>query len=244
MKKILIYLLGIGFILLLIASCSKPASPQYTTVTDYDGNIYKVFKIGNQYWMDANLRVKHYADGTPLINLYKLSPSPPHITTSDTARAYCLWQGTDTSYIYDFGLYYNWAAAMRGNASSNASPSGVQGPCPNGYHIPSDAEWQTLINYLGSSAVAGGPMKGFAYWEGGNVGYNYQNASGFNGLPAGFLQSNGLYVWRDFDGFFWTSTMRDSIHANVILLSSGSASAVDSLFNIGSAVSCRCLQNY
>jgi uncharacterized protein (TIGR02145 family) len=243
MKKIFAILLVMAFILGSVTSCKKNNAPQYTTVTDRDGNIYKVFKIGNQYWMDANLRTKHYADGTLLTNLYKTTPAPGHITVSDTATAYTEWQGQDTSYIYDLGLYYNWAAVMRGSASSNASPSGVQGPCPNGFHVPSDAEWQTLISYLGGGATAGGPLKGGAYWEGGNAGYSYQNASGFNALPAGYLASTGLFAWRDFNGYFWTTTAHDSANANVIILTSSSTGVVDTFYNIGSAVSCRCLQN-
>jgi len=241
MKKAFVYLSALSFILLLIGSCKKTNAPQYTTVTDYEGHIYKVFKIGNQYWMNANMRVEHYADGSPLVNLYK--GSPPHITNSDTARAYYLWQGTDTSYIYDFGLYYNWSAATRGGVSSNASPSGVQGLCPNGFHIPSDAEWQTLINFLGGSAMAGGPMKGFSYWEGGNTGYGFQTASGFNSLPAGYCDSTGLFYQRDYDAYYWSTSTTDSTHARIIIVSYGSTSVVDTFYNIKGAVSCRCLQN-
>lgn len=243
MKKMFTYLAFIGMGLLLLASCSKNNPPQFTTVTDYDGNIYRIYKIGTQSWMVGNLATTHYADGTPMVNACK------HPTLiNDSTYAYYFWQNCDTSYLYDFGLYYSWAAIMRGAASSNASPSGVQGPCPNGFHVPSDAEWQTLITYLGGTAKAGGAMKGYQYWEAAEAGYEYSNASGFNALPAGYGQpypvNTHLWSYRDFDAYIWSSTLVDSADVHAMFITSNSAGAVDSTMNSADLFSCRCLQNY
>ncbi len=141
-------------------------------VTDYDGNVYKTVKIGGQTWMAENLKCVHYSDGT-LVESF----------------AY----GNDTVNVRTYGRLYRWAAAMKGAASSNSVPSGVQGASPVGWHIPSDAEWQVLINNLGEDAVAGGKLKeaGTVHWVSPNTGAT--NESKFTALPSG---------WFDFTGEF------------------------------------------
>jgi uncharacterized protein (TIGR02145 family) len=237
MRRVLLPLLAVGFVLLLLDSCQKSAPPQYTTITDYDGHIYKIIKIGNQYWMMANLRTTHYADGTPLIK-----GNGSHNPATFSSTAYFNWLSTDSTTLDDLGLYYTWAAVMNGAPSSSSSPSGVQGPCPKGFHVPSVAEYQTLFDFLGGASKAGGLMKGFQYWEGGNAGYDALNACGFTALPAGFItpeQNAGRDGWA----YIWTATAVDNATARYIFLQNISPVAVDSSINIQNALSCRCLQN-
>lgn len=117
--------------------------PGMPTVTDVDGNVYNTVKIGDQCWMRENLRTTHFSDGTAILADSTLSYTEPH---------YCDYSASGIP-LPERGYLYNWSAAMRSAASSNAVPSGVQGVCPLGWHLPSDAELTQLSNYV-SSQVA------------------------------------------------------------------------------------------
>jgi uncharacterized protein (TIGR02145 family) len=148
-------------------------------VTDYDGNTYHTIRIGNQVWMAENMKTTKYSNGTeiPLVNT-----SGAWATLTATDKAYC-WYNDDLSDKETYGALYNWAAAMNGEASSDFNPSGVQGICSTGWHLPSSSEWSTLIAYLGGTSIAGGKLKetGTAHWSSPNTGAN--NESGFTALP-------------------------------------------------------------
>ena len=111
-------------------------------VTDIDGNEYKTVKLGNQVWMAENLRTTRYADGTPI----------PLGTEASLDVAYRYYPNYNRANVSKYGYLYNWAAVMNGSASSEANPSGVQGICPDGWHVPSDAEWTELTNYVSSQS--------------------------------------------------------------------------------------------
>ena len=106
--------------------------PNATIVTDYDGNNYSTVLIGTQCWMAENLRTTHYANGViiPMVNS----------TYGETTDPYCYEPNNNGSNVSTYGYLYNWHAVMHGESSSNANPSGVQGVCPTGWHVPSDAE--------------------------------------------------------------------------------------------------------
>jgi uncharacterized protein (TIGR02145 family) len=137
-----------SFILVLIFRFGINAYSQEigdSTVTDYDGNVYKTIKIGNQIWMAENLRTTHYSDGTPIENGTGLG----EISTEDTTCRF-FYYDDDTTNIEEYELLYNWYAATRGTDGSSSNPSGVQGISPKGWHIPSHAEWTELELFLGS----------------------------------------------------------------------------------------------
>ena len=128
--------------------------PETGTFTDdRDGTVYKTIKIGNQVWMAENLRYLPSVVG--------------QATSSNSEPCYYVYDynGTDveeakaTTIYTIFGALYNWPAAMDGENSSSTNPSGVKGVCPTGWHLPSDAEWTQLVEYLGGENVAGGKMK-------------------------------------------------------------------------------------
>lgn len=110
------------------------------TCQDYDLNTYNTVQIGNQCWMKENLRTTKYADGTPI----------SQGNSSSTTVAYWYYPNNSSSNKNTYGLLYNWKAVMRNSTSSAANPSGVQGICPAGWHVPSDAEWLQLLNYVNS----------------------------------------------------------------------------------------------
>jgi uncharacterized protein (TIGR02145 family) len=155
-------------------------------VTDYDGNIYQTITIGSQIWMQTNLKSLHYSDGTVISEVwsYKNSDSLAGI----------------------YGRIYSWKAAMRGAASSDLIPSGIQGVCPSGWHLPSSSEWSILSNRYGGEFQAGAKLKeaGSAHWDSPNTGAT--NESGFTALPGGFhYQPEGGFGVMGATGGWWTS---------------------------------------
>ena len=161
------------------------------TVTDFDGNIYETVTIGEQVWMKENLKSRHYSDGTPV-------PDVVAYNNVDSLGA-----------IY--GLLYTWDAAMKGS-----SQPGDQGVCPCDWHIPTDAEWAIMENYLGGSSLAGGEMKetGTEHWLPPNTGAT--NSSGFTGLPAGefdaYFNPNKFWLLHT-AAVFWTSSQTNQSQA-------------------------------
>ena len=171
---------------------SCPGTP---TVTDIDGNVYNTIHIGGQCWMRENLKSTKYADGTVVALGVSSSATIP----------YRKYPYNDSTYVSVYGYLYNWPAAMRGASSSDGTPSGVQGICPSGWHLPSDAEWTQLADYVssqseylcgyGSTRIAKALAAATEWSEGWNycaVGSNVNdnNATGFGGLPAGNGSSN------------------------------------------------------
>jgi len=117
-------------------------------LTDIDGNSYNTVKIGMQIWMAENLKTTKYSNG---IEIILVDTEAQWDMLTETDKAYC-WYGDNSDNKSVYGALYTWAAAMNGSTSSSSSPSGVQGICPTGWHIPSDGEWHTLILGLDSEA--------------------------------------------------------------------------------------------
>ena len=186
--------------------------PGIPTVTDYDGNVYNTVQIGQQCWMRENLRTTHYADGT-------VFPAGGD-NVSHTNPYYYDYSGSSIP-LNLRGYYYNWSAAMQGAAASNAVPSGVQGVCPNGWHLPSDAEWTMLTDYvsLQSEYTCGGETnyiaKSLASTEGwnscsgeclpGDQSAHANNASGYAAVPAGYCDGASSFSAGIGNGF-WSTT--------------------------------------
>ena len=110
-----------------------------------------------------------------------------------------------------YGVLYNWPAAMNGAASSTTNPSGVQGVCPTGWHLPSDAEWTELTDYL--TSYAGGKLKetGTTHWNSPNTGAT--NETGFTALPGGYRIDSGSFVSIGNYGLWWSATEFDTNNA-------------------------------
>ena len=228
MRKILFIILAVLGICA-FSSCNEHEGPtmgeeplQPTTdgpsqpVTDFDGNVYKTVKLGNQVWMAENLRTSRYADGTPI----------PLGTESSYDVAYRYYPDDNSANVSDCGCLYNWPAVMNGSLSNSANPSGVQGICPDGWHVPSDAEWTELTNYVKSQSqyVCSGDedkiAKALASEEGWNsstdncaIGNNpsTNNATGFSARPAGHYY--GSYGYFGYGANFWSATQNDSYYA-------------------------------
>lgn len=165
-----------------------------------DGNKYNWVKIGNQIWMAENLKwlpeVVSPATGSMTIPYYYVyGYSGSSVTDAKNTANYTT-----------FGVLYNWSAAMAGSASSTSNPSGVQGVCPTDWHLPSDAEWTELTNYLGGASVAGGKLKetGTTHWYSPNAGAT--NETGFTALSNGYRDMFGKFDYIRIYGRWWSAT--------------------------------------
>jgi len=163
-----------------------------------DGNVYQTVTIGNQTWMAENLAYLPSIVGpgtgsytTPYYYVYGYDG-----TNVTAAKA--------TSNYTTYGVLYNWPAAMAGTTSSSSNPSGVQGVCPTGWHLPSDAEWTQLTDFLGGESIAGGKLKATTHWASPNTGAT--NETGFTALPGGYRNYVGSFYNVGFSGSWWSAT--------------------------------------
>ena len=154
-------------------------------VTDYDGNTYATVEIGDQCWMMENLKVTHYRNGDPIPNV----TDNGEWSTLSTG-AYCDY-GNDPGNVETYGRLYNGYAVLD---SRNIAPKG--------WHVPSLADWETMLIYIGSPQ--GGKLKeaGTAHWWPPNTGAT--NESGFTALPGGYRNSNGNFGGMGGYGYFWS----------------------------------------
>lgn len=158
-------------------------------VTDFDGNSYRTIQIGSQEWMAENLRTTKYNDGSVILQTNNYQN-----WQSSNVGAWC-WYDTSAIYEPSYGKLYNWYAV-----------NDSKGLCPTGWHVPTDADWTTLTNFLGGESGAGGKLKekGLAHWLSPNI--DATNESGFTGLPGGFRESNGTFFEFGTYGSWWTGT--------------------------------------
>jgi len=159
------------------------ATPTKTTfVDDRDNKTYKKVKIGTQTWMAENLNYAGEAG-------------------NEIGRCY----DNDPANCTEYGRLYDWSMAMNGAASSTATPSGVRGVCPDGWHLPSDAEWTTLTDYVGGDDIAGKILKSTTGWSIGPGTDDY----GFSALPGGggFADDGRFaFVADGISGIWWSAT--------------------------------------
>lgn len=220
------------------------------TVTDIDGNKYKTILIGEQLWMKENLKVTRYANGTP-IQLVEGISEWDALTTTD--KAYC-WFDNSTNNRDIYGGLYTFAAAMNGAVSSSANPSGIQGVCPSGWHLPSDEEWKELEMYLGMSSSEAdgldwrgtdesGKLKeaGTTHWSSPNV--SASNSSGFTALPGGYRSIDGIFVDESIYARFWSATEDNSTYVWIRFLYNERASVYRNIYHRYNGFSVRCIKD-
>lgn len=201
-------------------------------VTDIDGNCYDAVQIGNQVWMAENLRTTRFADGTAI-------PMGSNSTYSST-EPYRYAPGSNQSNeenmvnVSQYGYLYNWSAVMCGNANNICHnppfPTGVQGVCPNGWHVPSIEEWQQLISYVktqdtyfcsySSDNIAKALAATWGWSSTHEIGHSgcepgYEpstnNATGFSAVPAGHLVDGYGITGAGSIAHFWSSSVNYGI---------------------------------
>ena len=162
---------------------------EYGHVSDKEGNVYKTVVLDNKTWMAENLRVTKYKNGE------EIQTTNPFMDISKIAEPKYFWsyEGKDSlNKIY--GNLYTWFVVQD-----------ARGICPDGFHIPSDLEWISLINSLDGSIEAGAKLKetDFNHWMKPNA--NATNTSGFTALPGGYRDKDGKYYVLGFRGYWWSS---------------------------------------
>ena len=160
-------------------------------VKDYDGDIYKTVKIGDQWWMMENLKVTRFRNGDAIPNI-----TDNTVWTNMLTGAYCNYDN-DEANVATYGRLYNWYAVNDGRNIA-----------PEGWRIPSlDEGWETLFHFLAGDSVAGGKIKeaGTVHWRSANIGAT--NESGFCSLPGGYRGFNhGYFSFMGVASYFWSST--------------------------------------
>jgi len=171
---------------LMLRSCGK------YSVTDVDGNSYATVQIGTQCWTQSNLTVSKYRNGDSISNI--TNGTALNQTNRDSTGAWCNYNN-DASNGTTYGKLYNWYAV-----------NDSRGLCPAGWHIPTDAEWETIEHFLDSSTT-GGKMKstGTTLWNSPNT--SASNSSGFSGLPGGYNIGNGNFGDLRNNGSWWSRTV-------------------------------------
>jgi len=184
----------------------------YVTFTDNrDNKTYKAVKIGDQIWMAENLN----------------------------------YQTPDSSWCYDnsvdncnkYGRLYAWNTAMAGSSGSNENPSGIQGICPDGWHLPSKNEWSVLRATVG--ILAGIKLKDRNGWGDYNKG---TNEYGFSALPCDIYFGEGSFG-HEWSAHWWTTTENNgsTISISVIYRDNLDVDNIGAYKKYGLSV--RCLQN-
>jgi len=156
------------------------------TLKDIDGNIYRTVKIGNQVWMAENLKVTRYKNGDVIPNI-SVNSDWKYAQTG----ALCDYKN-DTLNVAAYGKLYNWFAV---NDSRNIAPEG--------WHIPTEAELDTLINFLKGDTIAAGKLKetGNSHWLTENR--KSDDITGFSARPGGYRFADGAFHTKGSNGYWW-----------------------------------------
>lgn len=172
-------------------------------VNDVEGNKYNSVIIETQEWTKENLNVTKYRDGTLIPEV-----TDPEVWRNLTTGAWCYYSNSSINGTI-YGKLYNWYAIMGiHNEASLTDISLRKQLAPLGYHIPTESEWNTLINFLGGKNVAGGKMKeiGTTHWSIPNI--DASNSKGFSALPGGHRNFDGLfYSIGNLSNFFYYNSI-------------------------------------
>ena len=242
-----------------VVTVARPRKP----VTDCQGNVYPVVKIGDQYWMGENLKCTQYDTESERAGA-TLTTSDSYVKTPyyvDAREATSVYDGVDLSAQLTpalrakLGLLYNWPAAMghASEAETQAQTSDYegdrQGICPNGWHVPSRAEWNTLYNYIhdetGTLATAYHLKSTAGWYSDAEDDGNGPDTYGFTALPAGAASGSGNIYNVGVSTLLWTSGAEpsDNSAAYVRWMDYNVWSMGESNKGKGVAYSVRCIRN-
>ena len=212
-----------------VASSAASSSSVLGTMTDErDGQTYKTVKIGTQTWMAENLNYAY--TGVP----YRYERDNEVYTSDSTSWCYNNVPANCTKY----GRFYTWAAAMDSVGEWSANDKGcgfdvvcsptypVRGVCPEGWHLPTEAEFKALFTAVGGTQDAknevlwnnvGKMLKSISGWKSSG---NGTDAYAFSALPAGIKYNDRNFSFEGYLAYFWSSTEYDSYNAYYMYLDS------------------------
>ena len=186
---------GINF-----TSTGNPVGVFQNNITDIDGNLYKTVQIGSQIWMAENLKTKKYNDGTTIPNV-KDNTKWSNLTTG----AWLYYNNNEVNNA-KYGKLYNWYAVSK-------TTNGYKNVCPTGWHIPTEAEVNILVLYLGGGDIAGGKMKEISNTSWTSPNTESTNTSLFTGLAGGSASNFGGYYNFGINGYWWCTTEENTKNA-------------------------------
>jgi len=203
----------------------NPSNSSSKSLTDVDGNIYAITKIGTQVWMAENLRTTKYSNGEAII---KLENNNSWVNNQE--GAYCYY-GNDISNSNLFGNLYNWNAVIDSRSL-----------CPYGWHVPSVEEFRILDKYLSDKNLQTGALKSNKQWKLPNE--SAADYERFAVLPAGkrwFI--SGDYEFITTGAYLWTSSSTDAQRAAYYAFSFDSSLGRSGSFYRNDGFSCRCIKD-
>ena len=193
-----------------------------------DGNIYGKVIIGTQVWLTENLKTTRYRNGD-LIGT--TTPAELNIYDEVTSKYQWAYAGNE-DYVATYGRLYTWYVI-----------TDTRNICPTGWHVPSDADWLTLENYLGGYTIAGGKLKekGTTHWTTPN--YMATNETGFTALPNGWRHIEDKFVNFAKFGGWWSSTEYTATDAFCNYVSYKSEVVTEEIDNKKCGIAVRCLKD-
>ena len=210
-----------------VTGCNKDEDNTASAVEDIDGNIYNTTIIGDQVWMTSNLKTTRYNDGSEI----PLETSNEFWDIGNTP-GYCWYKNDEDTYGAKYGALYNFYAVDSKKL------------CPVGWHVPTQADWVTLEDFLGGPEIAGGKLKepGMENWKTANhVGLdNY----GFTALPAGWREPmDGKFEFIGEGTIWWTSNPKDQQYAFSRFIAHDTIALFPGNIHFTTGSSVRCIQD-
>lgn len=210
----------------------------FSQIEVYDGTVWQNIggapailpsvTICSQVWSNKNLDVKTYANGDAIPQVTSNA-----VWTTTTTGAWCWYNNDSTTYAATYGKLYNWYAV-----------SDPRGLAPPGWHVPTNAEMETLATCLGGVGIAGGPLKetGTVHWVSPNTGAT--NTTGFTGLPGGLrANNNGSFGFLGTYGLWWSTNEVDPLEGEDHELNNTSANFITGIDFKREGCSVRCIKN-
>jgi len=199
------------------------------TVNDFENHVYNTVKIGNQLWMAENLRSTNYNNGDPIATT---NPSSLNISSENSPQYQWSYSGEDAN------------SSVYGKLYTYYTVTDARKVCPTGWHIPSDAEWTTLVTTLGGYQVAGSRLKeyGNSHWL---SPYNTDatNESCFTALPGGYRDFTGAFYLLQNDAYWWSATESEASKSWGRTIYTSGSSVVRQGVNKNWGLSVRCVQD-
>ena len=217
------------FVLALVLGCSNEKESESSSSRPISPVVDGQVQIGTQIWMTKNLSVSRYRNGDLIPQV-----SNPTQWANLTTGAWCYYANNSANGLV-YGKLYNWYAV-----------NDARGIAPLGWHVPSDAEWTTLVSYLGFADVAGGKLKAIGTLQAGTgVWFTPNgastNSSGFTALPGGYIADNGSgsFLLSKY-GYWWSRTEFGSLRAiaRILNYTNGSVTNLEYFKDYGFSVRC------
>lgn len=195
---------------------------------DIEENYYPVIKIGSQTWLGDNLKTTKFQNGDPIT----------YVTNATD------WTTLSSDPLCSSPQDDPWTGSYYGRLYNHNAVTDSRNICPVGWHVPTDSDWDILINLLGGELVAGGMMKNvdLGMWDSPNT--DATNISGFNALPFGIRDNlDGNFYYPNQKAFFWSANADNTTNSWYRSLQYNDGMIMRSTENNGTGMSVRCIKD-